>query len=165
MYFFFYSRSNILNGSYYHSFAKLGNKLSARKNAFMIRCWVLVIRFLTETFYYNRDNFNVTPAPNTDGIVKCLLQPGQLCNQLYTSLLDTSIRLLKLGYPDSSCTRDKVSRAAGRRAVGSVFCSPFIKCTVTSKWRFHYRDSYVIGFTVTRQLSSTYRDWQKTRQP
>ena len=49
-------------------------------------------------------------------------------------------------YPDSSCCRDKVSRAAGRRAVGSVFCSPFIKCTVTSKWRFHYRDSYVIGF-------------------
>ncbi len=57
-----------------------------------------------------------------------------------------SIHLLNLVYPDSSCTRDKVSRAAGRRAVGSVFCSPFIKCTVTSKLRFHYRDSYVIGF-------------------
>ena len=33
-----------------------------------------------------------------------------------------------------------------RRAVGSVFCSPFIKCTVTSKRRFDHRDSYVIGF-------------------
>jgi hypothetical protein len=31
--------------------------------------------------------------------------------------------------------------------------------------RFHYRDSYVIGCTVTRQLRATYRDWQKTRQP
>jgi 23S rRNA-intervening sequence protein len=29
------------------------------------------------------------------------------------------------------------------RSVGSVFCSPFIKCAVTSKRRFHYRDSYV----------------------
>jgi hypothetical protein len=56
----------------------------------------------------------------------------------------TSIHLLNFVYPDSSCCRDKVSRAAGRRAVGSVFCSSFIKCTVTSKRRFHYRESYVI---------------------
>ena len=83
---------------------------------------------------------------NTDGIVNCLLQPGHIRNQLHKSMLQTSFHLLYLVYPDSSCCRDKVSRAAGRRAVGSVFCSPFIKCTVTSKWRFHYRDSYVIGF-------------------
>ena len=83
---------------------------------------------------------------NTDGIVKCLLQPGHIRNQLYKSMLETSFHLLNLVYPDSSCCRDKVSRAAGRRAVGSVFCSPFIKCTVTSKLRFYYRDSYVIGF-------------------
>jgi hypothetical protein len=61
-------------------------------------------------------------------------------------MLQTSIHLLNLVYPDSSCCRDKINRAAGRRSVGSVFCSPFIKFTVTSKWRFHYRDSYVIGF-------------------
>jgi len=61
-------------------------------------------------------------------------------------MFENSFHLLNLGYPDSSFTRDKVSRAAGRRAVGSVFCSPLIKFTVTSKWRFHYRDSYVIGF-------------------
>jgi hypothetical protein len=84
--------------------------------------------------------------PNTDGIGNCLLQPGHIRNQLFTSMLSTSVHLLNLVYPDSSCCRDKVSRAAGRRAVGSVFCSPFIKCTVTSKLRFHYRDSYVIGF-------------------
>jgi hypothetical protein len=102
---------------------------------------------------------------NTDGIIKCLLQPGHIRNQLFTSILETSIHFLNLVYPDSSCCRDKVSRAAVRRAVGCVFCSPFIKCTMTSKYRFHYRDSYVIGFTVTRQLRATYRDWQKTRQP
>jgi hypothetical protein len=93
---------------------------------------------------------------NTDGIIKCLLQPGHIRNQLFTSMLATSFHLLNLVYPDSSCCRDKISRAAGRRAVGSVFCSPFIKCTVTSKWRFHYRDSYVIGFyrdkTTSRHL-------------
>jgi len=82
---------------------------------------------------------------NTDGIVKCLLQPGQLDNQLLKSMLSTSTHLLNFVYPDSSCCRDKVSRAAGRRAVGSVFCSPFIKSTVTSKLRCYYRDSYVIS--------------------
>jgi len=51
-------------------------------------------------------------------------------------MLATSIHLLNLVYPDSSCCRDKVNRAAGRRAVGSVFCSPFIKCTVTSNYVF-----------------------------
>jgi hypothetical protein len=83
---------------------------------------------------------------NTDGIVNCLLQPGHIRNQLQKSMLESSSRLLNSVHLDSSCCRYKVSRAAGRRAVGSVFCSPFIKCTVTSKWRFHYWDSYVIGF-------------------
>jgi hypothetical protein len=45
---------------------------------------------------------------------------------------------------DCFFSRDKVYRAAGRRAVGSVFCSPFIKFTLTSKLRTYYRDSYVI---------------------
>jgi hypothetical protein len=83
---------------------------------------------------------------NTDGIVKCLLQPGHIRNQLHKSMLSTSFHLLNFVHLDLSCCRDKVNRAAGRRAVGSIFCSPFIKCNVTSKWRFHYRDSYVIGF-------------------
>ena len=96
--------------------------------------------------FTHHDNFNITPTYNTDGIGNCLLQPGHIRNQLFKSMLAASSRLLNLVYPDSSCCRDKVSRAAGRRAVGSVFCSPLIKCTVTSKWRFHYRDSYVIGF-------------------
>src|SRR5450759_1004530 len=60
-------------------------------------------------------------------------------------MLETSIHLLNFIHLDSSCCRDKVSRAAGRRAVGSVFCSPFIKCTMTSKLRTYYRDSYVIS--------------------
>ena len=62
------------------------------------------------------------------------------------SIRTTLSHLFNFRHLDSFCCRDKVSRAAGRRAVGSVFCSPFIKCTVTSKCRFHYRDSYIIGF-------------------
>ena len=84
---------------------------------------------------------------NTDSKVNCLLQPGHIRNQLFKSMFSTSFHLYNFVYPDSSCCRDKVSRAAGRRSVGSVFCSPFIKCTVTSKLRCYYRD------------------WQKTRQP
>src|SRR5665647_3554668 len=79
-------------------------------------------------------------------MVNCLLQPGHIRNQLHKSMLSTSFHLLNSVHHDSSCCRDKVSRAAGRRAVGNVFCSPFIKCTVTSKLRCYSRDSYVIGF-------------------
>jgi hypothetical protein len=61
-------------------------------------------------------------------------------------MLEISIHLLYLVYPDSFYSQDKVSRAAGRCSVGSVSCSTLRKCTVTSKLRFHYRDSYVIGF-------------------
>jgi hypothetical protein len=89
---------------------------------------------------------NLLRPPNTDGIVNCLLQPGHIRYQPLKSMLENSTYLLNSVHLDLSCTRDKVSRATGRRAVGSVFCSPFIKCTVTSKWRFHYLDSYVIGF-------------------
>ena len=92
------------------------------------------------------DYFKISTNANTDGIVKCLLQPGHIRNQVYKSILSTSFHLLNLVYPDSSCCRDKVSRAAGRRAVGSVFCSPSIKFTMTSKLCTYYRDSYVIGF-------------------
>jgi hypothetical protein len=51
----------------------------------------------------------------TEGIVNCLLQPGHFRNQLHKSMLEASFHLLNLVYPDSSCYRDKVSRAAGRR--------------------------------------------------
>jgi hypothetical protein len=116
-----------------------------REEVYCLHC-VITRQSFSETNSLHPDNFNISPKPNTDGIIKCLLQPGRIRNQLFTSMLTTSFHLLNLVYPDSSCCRDKVNRAAGRRAVGSVFCSPFIQCIVTSKWRFHYRDSYVISF-------------------
>jgi hypothetical protein len=81
---------------------------------------------LDDRVFEHLDSFKTNPTYNTDGIIKCLQQPGHIRNQLFTSMLETSIHLLNLVYPDSSCCRDKVNRAAGRRSVGSVFCSPFI---------------------------------------
>ena len=94
----------------------------------------------------NKTVLKLARNANTDVIVNCLLQPGHIRNQLFTSMPENSTYLLNSVHLDSSVYRDKVSRAVGQRAVGSVFCSQFIKCTVTSKWRFHYRDSYVREF-------------------
>jgi hypothetical protein len=48
---------------------------------------------------------------------------------------DNSISVYKIWlHPDKSFIRDKVYWAAGRRAAGSVFCSPFIKFTMTSNF-------------------------------
>ena len=66
-------------------------------------------------------------------------------------------------YRDKSCYRDKVNRAAGRRAVVMVFAAPL---------RQFYRDgtnpahlsglSHQDSFIRTRKLSSIYRDFAKT---
>lgn len=61
--------------------------------------------------------------------------------------------------------RDKVTWAAGRRAAGFVFCSPFIKFTMTNKFLPFTRTHTQAGFTLTRDFALFYQDWQKTRQP
>jgi hypothetical protein len=71
-----------------------------------------------------RDSFNICTNANTDGLIKCLPQPGQLRNQLFTSMLSTSIHLLNFRYHDKFCYRDKVNGAAGQRAVVMVFTEP-----------------------------------------
>jgi hypothetical protein len=68
-------------------------KEPASKNLFKTR------QSLNKTAFLYRDSLK-NPKPNTDGIVNCLLQPGQLRNQLYKSMLSTSIHLLTFVYPD-----------------------------------------------------------------
>jgi hypothetical protein len=68
-------------------------------------------------------------------------------------------------HPDKSCILDKVSWAAGRRAAGSVFCSPFINFTMASNFAAFTRTHTQAGFTLTRDFALFYQDWQKTRQP
>ena len=46
------------------------------------------------------DNFQRRLKHNTDGLIKCLPQPGQIRNQLFTSMLSASIRLLNLVHRD-----------------------------------------------------------------
>jgi hypothetical protein len=68
-------------------------------------------------------------------------------------------------HPDKSCYRDKVTWAAGRRAAGSVFCSPFIKFIMTSNFVPSIQTLTQAGFALTRNFALFYQDWQKTRQP
>jgi len=68
-------------------------------------------------------------------------------------------------HPDKSCIRDKVAWAAGRRAAGSIFCSPFIKFTMTRNFLPFTRTHTQSAFTLTRGFALFYQDWQKTRQP
>ena len=68
-------------------------------------------------------------------------------------------------HPDKSCIRDKVTWAAGRRAAGSVFCSPFIKFTMTRNFLPFTRAHTQEGFALTIGIAPIYQDWQKTRQP
>jgi len=70
-----------------------------------------------------------------------------------------------LWHPDKSCIRDKVAWAAGRRAAGSVFCSPFIKFTMTRNFATFTRTHTQESFILTIGISPIYQDWQKTRQP
>ena len=46
------------------------------------------------------DNFNMRLKHNTDGLIKCLPQPGQLRNQRFTSMLVNSNRLLNFLHRD-----------------------------------------------------------------
>jgi hypothetical protein len=55
---------------------------------------------LDDKAYLYFDNFNSNPTYNTDGIVNCLLQPGQLRNQLFKSMLVTSIHLFNFLHRD-----------------------------------------------------------------
>jgi hypothetical protein len=106
---------------------------------------------------YSPDKKSKQRKHNTDGSVYSLRQPGLLRNRLQKSMRETSIRLLNFRCLDRFCYQDRVNRAAGQRAVGSVFCFPSIKCTLTSKLRSYYRDKYVIRLyldeTITGHLS------------
>src|SRR5450759_4720972 len=102
----------------------------------------------------------------------CLRQPGQLLNQLHKSMRENSPHLLNFRYLDYSCCRDKVNRAAGRRAVVMVFApdsyrepsGQFYRDVTTS---YHLSGlSHLDNFIVTRKSCpltgpDSYRDVQK----
>jgi len=81
-------------------------------------------------------------------------------------MLSTSIYLLNLVHRDSSFCRDKVNRAAGRRSGASFFARHRDYFIVTRNLTAIYLDLVPSNsFIVTLGISSTYRNWQKTRQP
>ena len=80
------------------------------------------------------DEYKIVSAPNTDGMDNCLRQPGQLDNQPLKSMLVTSFPLFNFVYRENSYCRDKVNRAAGRRACCHGFC-------ITTKTILSWRDN------------------------
>ena len=64
----------------------------------------------------------------------------------------------------NSATETKSMGLRADAQVGSVFCSPFIKCTVTSN-SFSLPENCLKTIYRDKKFSSAYRDLQKTRQP
>ena len=66
-------------------------------------------------------------------------------------------------YRDESCYRDRVNRAAGRRAVVMVFASPFRQFYNDGTNPAHLSGlSHLDNSIMTRKLSSIYLDFAKT---
>ena len=87
---------------------------------------------------------------------------SQSAPKVYARKIISTYKILL--HPDCFSSRDKVNRAAGRRA-GALFFARHLDCFImTRRCSSTYRD--LVPFRqiiVTRDLSSTYRDWQKTR--
>lgn len=99
---------------------------------------------------------------SSSGLLDCLQQPGHIRNQLHKSMVSTSFHLYNFVYPDSSCCRDKVNRAAGRRAVVMVFASPsgqFYR-DVTNPYHLS-RLTHLDNFIVTTKSCSSIGTLQK----
>jgi|SRR5450759_844283 hypothetical protein len=77
----------------------------------------------------------------------------------------TFSHLLNFMAPGLSLHARQSHWAAGRRAAGFVFCSPFIKFIMTRNFAASTRTHTQAGFTLTRDFAAIYQDWQKTRQP
>jgi hypothetical protein len=68
-----------------------------------------------------------------------------------------------LWHPDRSCCRDKVNRAAGRRAGALFFARHLDYFIVTQNSHPLPRLGTVKTNYLDNKLVATYRDWQKTR--
>ena len=102
-----------------------------------------------------------TPA-NSDGLINCLRQPGQLPSQPLKSMREkfkpfisfTAPRLFRL--PGQS-----LRRAAGHRAGAVFFARHLDSFIVTRNFTAVYLDLVPSrSFTVTLGLSAIYRAWQ-----
>jgi hypothetical protein len=108
----------------------------------------------------------IAPAPNTDGLINCLPQPGLPSNEPPKSIRLNSFRLIK------SCGTLTASspgtESVGLRADAMVPCFLLAIWTVSSWPKTHTHHPDLVPFRqiiMTQNLSSTYRDWQKTRHP
>jgi hypothetical protein len=103
--------------------------------------------------------------PNSDGLIKCLRQRQDsfvASTKIYASDFCSIYKMLC--HPDSFVYQDSIIGAVGRRAGASFFALYRDYFIVTQNFNAVYLDLLPFNsFIVTRQLSSIYRDWQKTR--
>jgi hypothetical protein len=113
---------------------------------------------VTNSLY--RDRFKMSTNANTDGLVNCLRQPGQILHSpnIYVSNYHPLIKLL---HREQSCIRDKVYGAVGRRAVVMVFAWSSANFHTGSNSRRLSGLSHLDNFIVTANLSPLIGTMQK----
>ena len=91
--------------------------------------------------------------PNSDGLIKCLRQPGQIRSQPSQSMVVTFNRLLNFVNRTNPATETKSMWVGGRRAGAVFFALHLDNFIVTRNFAAIYRDLYRLdNFTVTRNL-------------
>jgi hypothetical protein len=74
-----------------------------------------------KTNFSRHDSFKIAPAPNSDGLINCLRQPGQLQSQPLKSMRENFQPFINFCAPRQfRLPGQSLRRAAGRRA-GAVF--------------------------------------------
>jgi hypothetical protein len=110
---------------------------------------------LDEKISSHPDNFKNT-SYNSDGLINCLRQPGQLHYQPPKSMVLNLSQLIKIRYRDSSCCLDTVYWAAGLCAAGTSFCRAI--------WQL-YRDPKLCAVNRDSSIYWDYPIWQFYRDP
>jgi len=114
----------------------------------------------------NRSFIYLKTAYNSDGLINCLRQPGLLLN------LPPKSTRLNLNPLIQTCGTLTVS-SPGTKSIG-LPADALVPCFLLAIWtilswpkaRSHHPDLVPSRqYIVTQNLSSTYRDWQKTRHP
>ena len=104
------------------------------------------------------------PATNSDGLINCLRQPGQLQSQPLKSMRENPQPFINLCAPRLfRLPGQSLRRAAGHRAGALFFARHLDYLVMTRNFAAIYRDWVPFNsFTVTLGFAAIYQDWQKT---
>ena len=102
--------------------------------------------------------------PNSDGLIKCLRQPGQIRGQPERSMRENFVPFIKFCAPRLfHLPGQSLCRAAGHRTGALFFALHRDYFVVTRNFTAVYLDLvHFRSFTVTLSYSAVNQDWQKT---